>query len=197
MVGTLGAFTTLLALAVTGGQPCATCGHEHRGLFPPASEGGLFFRHHKETPRPLPASYVNKPAHPKHRNWVLPDGPGDGWGFPNGNPDVYGYADYGYHLPLGGDRTTDYFFPRQLSALPEQTFLPSYYNPYQQRGQRYIPYAGCGGDHPLGRTLPDALFTPVMPADEAKDGPPMTTVPTFSGRSDAPPSSNTFISPRP
>ena len=35
----------------------------------------------------------------------MPPGPGDGWGFPNNNPDHYGWIDYEDNLPLGADRT--------------------------------------------------------------------------------------------
>ena len=79
-----------------------------------------------------------------------PPGPGYGWGFPNGNPDGYGWCDHGDALPLGADRTAEYYFPRYFALPPDQMFLPTYYNPYMTRGQRYIAYAGCGGDHPAG-----------------------------------------------
>ena len=35
---------------------------------------------------------------------IVPPGPGNGWGFPNGNPDKYGWVNYGTDLPLGADR---------------------------------------------------------------------------------------------
>src|SRR5262249_9121141 len=79
---------------------------------------------------------------------VMPPGPGYGWGFPTGNPEGYGYVDYGPYLPLSADRTPDYSFPRYF-ALPAVQVMPgTYYNPYVTRGQRYTPYAGCGGWHP-------------------------------------------------
>src|SRR4051812_21132874 len=81
---------------------------------------------------------------------IMPPGPGYGWGFPNGNPDGYGYWDNGYLLPLGADRTSDYYFRRYYSIPADQMFLPNYYNPYMSRGQRYVSYAGCGGEHPAG-----------------------------------------------
>src|SRR5437764_1401640 len=82
--------------------------------------------------------------------WVMPPGPGYGWGFPNGNPDGYGWWDNGIYLPLGADRTSDYYFPRNITMPPDSMFLPTYYNAYESRGQRYIPYTNCGGDHPAG-----------------------------------------------
>src|SRR3954469_19944917 len=80
----------------------------------------------------------------------MPPGPGYGWGFPNGNPDGYGFWDAGVYLPLGADRTSDYFFRRYYSVPADQMFMASYYNPYVTRGQRYLSYAGCGGAHPAG-----------------------------------------------
>ena len=44
----------------------------------------------------------------------------------------------------------DYYFPRYLAVPPEQMFMQTYYNPFETRGQRYIPFAGAGGDHPAG-----------------------------------------------
>src|SRR3954469_25556925 len=79
---------------------------------------------------------------------ILPNGPGYGWGFPNGNPDGYGYVDYGTDLPLGANRTAEYYFPRYFAVPAVQAFFPTYYNPYFTRGQRYVPYAGAGGEHP-------------------------------------------------
>ena len=49
--------------------------------------------------------------------WILPPGPGDGWGFPNNNPDGYGWSDPGPFLPLGADRTAEYYF-RAISRCP-------------------------------------------------------------------------------
>ena len=56
--------------------------------------------------------------HPHHikEDHIVPPGPGVGWGFPNGDPDHYGWADYGVDLPLGSDRTPEYYFPRFLAV---------------------------------------------------------------------------------
>ncbi len=81
---------------------------------------------------------------------ILPPGPGVGWGFPNGAPDGYGWYSVGDRLPLGADRTPDYYFNRQYAIMPQQMFLPTYFNTYVMRGQRYIPYVNCGGAHPAG-----------------------------------------------
>ena len=67
---------------------------------------------------------------------ILPNGPGAGWGFPNGNPDGYGWFDTGDRLPLGGNRVAEYYFPRFNSVPPPQLMLQTYYNPYLTRGQR-------------------------------------------------------------
>lgn len=118
---------------------------------------------------------------------ILVPGPGPGWGFPNGNPDGYGWVDYGTALPLGANRTPDYFFPRNFAVLPEQVFYPQYYNPYVQRGQRYIPYTGGGGAHPNGGPPPASAWTPIYPDRETDNAQPLVDVPTFSGEVDAPP----------
>ncbi len=200
MSGTLTSLVLAVSMGSVGGL--FSSGEEsplHRHLFPPPEEGGFFFRHHDRTPQPLPAWYVQRQMEntPKHHGWVLPPGPGDGWGFTNGNPDGYGYADYGTYLPLGGDRNTRYFFPRYFSLLPEQCFLPSYYNPYEQRGQRYIPYAGCGRAHPFGGLPQASSETPVHPDQKAENAQPVVTPPTFTGRSEAPPTIGTMTSPTP
>ena len=98
-----------------------------------------------------------------HHDYILPPGPGDGWGFPNGFPDGYGWADYGPYLPLNADRTADYYFPRYYVVPPEQMFFPSFYNPYETRGQRYLPYVADGGAHPAGGA-PLGLGRPAGPA---------------------------------
>ena len=118
---------------------------------------------------------------------ILPPGPGDGWGFPNGNPDGYGWVDYGTFLPLGADRTVDYFFPRYYALLPEQLFMPSYYNPYVMRGQRYIAYTGCGGAHPFGGPAPASSVRSPKPYDSQVGAGPVVTPPNISGRVESPP----------
>ena len=137
------------------------------------STGGLFGRHS---------------AAPGGR--ILAPGPGMGYGFPNGNPDGYGWYDHGTALPLGADRTAEYFFPRYLSAPPDQLFFPTYYNPYVNRGQRYIPYAGCGGDHPMGGPPLGSASTPVHPYSSSAGSGPQIPLPNFSGRVEAPPISS-------
>jgi hypothetical protein len=118
---------------------------------------------------------------------IVADGPGDGWGFPNGNPDGYGWVDYGDALPLGANRTPEYYFPRYLATPPNQAFMPTYYNPYITRGQRYLPYAGCGGEHPAGGPPLVSALTPTHPYQETLGHGPQVVVPPFSGRIGAPP----------
>lgn len=128
-----------------------------------ATTGGLFHRH---TPG----------------GRILPPGPGPGWGFPNGQPDGYGYVDYGTYLPLGADRTAEYHFPRNF-ALPTLQLIPqTYWNPYVTNGQRYIPYVNCGGDHPAGRAPVGSAMLPVHPYDNIVGSRPVVTPPRFSGR---------------
>lgn len=119
--------------------------------------------------------------------FILPPGPGDGWGFPNGDRTNAGWYSPGDRLPLGADRTADYYFPRYFASPPEQMFLGTYYNPYVTRGQRYIPYAGAGGAHPAGGPPPDTAETPMYPYTSMDDSQPVTAVPTLEGRVDAPP----------
>jgi hypothetical protein len=118
--------------------------------------------------------------------YILPDGPGDGYGFPNGNPDGYGYVDYGIYLPLGANRTGEYFFPRFRAIPPNQMFLPQYYNPYLTRGQRFLPYSGMGGWHPAGGPPTASALTPVAPYREGLNSRPRGQIPAFTGRIEAP-----------
>jgi hypothetical protein len=112
---------------------------------------------------------------------------GYGPGFPNGNPDGYGYVDYGTHLPLGADRTADWYYQRQFAVPVDQMFMPTYYNPYIMRGQRYITYSGCGGHHPMGGPPLASAYTPVHPYNETVGTGPRVPVPPFTGRVEAPP----------
>ncbi len=134
-----------------------------------SSTGGLFDHHH-------------------HGGFITPPGPGYGWGFPNGNPDGYGWVDYGRTLPLGGDRTSDYFFRRVYAVPATQAFLPTYYNPYIMRGQRYLPFSGCGGAHPAGGPPTGLARTPYDPYEETiRNANPVVQPPQFTGRVEAPP----------
>ena len=134
-----------------------------------ASTGGLF---HKS---------------PQQGGHIMPPGPGAGWGFPNGQPDGYGWVDYGTNLPIHGDRSPDYFFPRNFALPPLQAVPSTYYNPYLTNGQRYLPWSGCGGDHPAGRWTSGSAELPVHPYDEIVGGRPVVTPPRFTGRVEAPP----------
>jgi hypothetical protein len=126
-------------------------------------------------------------SHYQHPGRILPPGPGAGWGFPNGNPDGYGWYDVGTSLPLGADRTPDYFFPRHLAVPAEQFFLPTYFNTYVTRGQRYIPYSGCGGAHPAGGPPQGSTASPIHPYLEGAGAVPEVRLPRFSGRVEASP----------
>lgn len=121
-----------------------------------------------------------------HTDHILPPGPGAGWGFPNGFPDGYGWADYGPYLPLNGDRNAEYFFPRYYVAPPEQLFLPTYYNPYVTRGQRYLPYVADGGAHPAGGAPISSAELPVRPYASMPGHTPAVAVPRLNGRTEAP-----------
>ena len=125
-------------------------------------------------------------AHNSENN-ILPPGPGNGWGYPNGNPDHYGWVDYGTNLPLGADRTAEYFFPRFLAIPPEQMFIQTYYDCYQTRGQRYIPYAGAGGEHPMGGPPEVSAEMPFAPFTSMRGSTPVISVPRLRGRVEAEP----------
>ncbi len=118
---------------------------------------------------------------------ILNNGPGAGWGFANGNPDGYGWFDHGTALPLGANRVAEYHFPRHLAVPANQLFFPTYYNAYTTRGQRFLPYAGCGGDHPAGGPPPASSDTPVHPYRESLGTQPLRPLPPFTGRVEAPP----------
>jgi hypothetical protein len=143
-----------------------------------SSTGGIFFN-----------------RNPNHL--VLPPQPGYGTGFPNGNPDGYGWVERGVMLPLTADRTPDYFFPRYMALPATQLWLPNYYNPYISRGQRFIPYAGCGGPHPASGPPTATAVESVHPYNETLNNQPRTAIPNFSGRVEAAPDTSTSTGLRP
>lgn len=120
-------------------------------------------------------------------NHVLPPQPGYGIGFENGNPDRYGYVEIGDRIPLSADRTPEYYFRRYGSIPTSQLFMPGYFNPYISRGQRFIPFAGCGGAHPMGGQPAASAMQPIHPYRETLNEAPRTTVPAFTGRVEATP----------
>ena len=120
-------------------------------------------------------------------NGVLPPQPGYGAGFANGNPDGYGWIDIGEHVPLTADRTPDYFFRRYNVIPATQLYFPGYYNPYISRGQRFLPFAGCGGPHPLSGPALQSAEEKVHPYNSTLGNIPQTLeAPTFTGRVEAP-----------
>ena len=54
--------------------------------------------------------------------YIVPPARATVGGFLNGNPDGYGWVDYGVYLPLGADRTAEYYFPRYFAIPPAQMF---------------------------------------------------------------------------
>lgn len=120
--------------------------------------------------------------------FILPNpGPGDGWGFPNGAPDGYGWYDPGITLPIREDRTTSYYFRRYMAAPPETMFLPNYYNPFVTRGQRYLPYVGMGGMHAAGGAPAGSAEMPITPYSDLTREVPSSMVPDFTGETQAAP----------
>jgi hypothetical protein len=157
-----------------------------------ASTGGLFARIHEGGHANDPGNRYAGTAgphathHPGGR--IMPDGPGNGWGFPNNNPDGYGWTDYSTYVPLGANRTVDYYMPRYWSLKPTQVFMATYYNPYVSRGQRYISYTGCGGHHPFGGApTASAEMSPEPYTQESELDTPVVQPPRFGGRVEAPP----------
>lgn len=132
-----------------------------------------------------------------HHDYILPPGPGAGWGFPNGFPDAYGWFDHSPYLPLNADRTAEYYFPRYYTAPPEQMFFPTYYNPYETRGQRYLPYVAGGGAHPAGGVPPGPSDLPKRPYAVMNGSRPYVAVPRLNGRAEAPfvPSGTSGLTP--
>src|SRR5262249_19585928 len=132
-----------------------------------------------------------------HHDYILPPGPGNGWGFPNGFPDGYGWAAYGPYLPLKADRTAQDFFPRHFAVPPPPTFLSAYYNPYETRGQRYLPYVADGGAHPAGGAPLSSSDLPVRPYASMPGRTPAAAVPRLNGRAEVPfvPSGTSGLTP--
>ena len=121
-------------------------------------------------------------------NHVLPPQPGYGVGFTNGNPDGYGWVDVNDRLPLTADRTPDYYFRRYNVVPATQLFFPGYYNPYITRGQRFLPFAGCGGPHPMSGQPKQSAEETVHPFNSTLGNTPQVSeAPTFTGRVEAPP----------
>jgi hypothetical protein len=133
-----------------------------------SSTGGIFFHRNPD-------------------NHVAPPLPGYGAGYPNGNPDGYGYVDHGTLLPLTADRTPEYYFPRYLAVPATQSYLPNYYNPYVSRGQRFLPFTGCGGPHPMSHAPQGSAMDEMHPYQETLNETPRVTAPRFSGRVEATP----------
>ncbi len=130
------------------------------------------------------------PHDPEPYLHILPDGPGDGWGFANGRPDGYGWFNHGTMLPLGANRTPEYYFPRYFAAVPAQMFPQTYYNCYETRGQRYIPFAEAGGEHPMGGPPLASSHLPVSPYTANPDNVPQVEVPQLNGVIEAAPLSS-------
>lgn len=158
--------TITLALALGGSGQCpdpAHCPHSHHPY------------------QPCQSTCAGSPG-----RWVMPPGPGDGWGFPNNNPDGYGWVDPGPLLPLGPDRTAEYYIPRYFTVPLDQAFMGTYYNPYINRGQRDLPYTGNGGCHPMGGPPLDTARTQIRPYSALSNDRPVVRVPKLNGRVEAP-----------
>ena len=139
--------------------------------------------------RPGPVGVTPGYAHHGHLDggFILPPGPGNGYGFPNGRPDGYGWYDPGDRLPIREDRTTSYYFRRYMSVPPQTLFMPTYYNPFVTRGQRFVPYIGCGGFHSAGGPPSGPANLPVTPYSDIAQSQPLQPVPAFSGEVQATP----------
>ena len=69
---------------------------------------------------------------------------------------------------------------------PEQIWFPTFYNPYETRGQRYLPYVADGGAHPAGGAPPGPADLPVRPYGSMPGRTPAVTVPRLNGRAESP-----------
>jgi hypothetical protein len=75
--------------------------------------------------------------------------------------------------------------------------MGTYYNPYVNRGQRYLPYTGNGGEHPMGGPPLASAMTPIRPYSSLSNTPPVIQVPRLNGRVESPwePSGKTGLTP--
>jgi hypothetical protein len=124
---------------------------------------------------------------PAPEGGILPPGPGLGWGFPNGNPDGYGFWDQGQKNAVCTGRTAEYYVQRYMMLPPQQLIFPQYFNPYVMRSQRYIPFTGCNGCHAFSAEISPTTLS-MKPYDE---GPSAQTkvvnLPRFNGVSETAP----------
>ena len=118
----------------------------------------------------------------------LGPGPGDGWGFPNGNPDGYGFWSQGHKLAICQGRTTEFYVQRYMMLPSCQLLFPQYFNPYVMRSQRFIPYTGCeGGCHPFSGTITPTTLS-MKPYDEGPvSNVPVVRMPRFVGVTESEP----------
>ena len=86
-----------------------------------------------------------------------------------------------------GDRTAEYYFPRYFAVPPEQMFLQTYYNPFETRGQRYLPYVGRRWCSPGGRRTAWAGRSAGLSLRGGERHHPRHAVPRLNGRSQAAP----------
>jgi hypothetical protein len=191
----LATLTIVLGLTVAGGPPS---GGAAGGIAPPPIPA------HPVAGMSVPAfspagqaiAHGHGPGHARGHmhghdsGFILPPGPGDGWGFPNGAPDGYGWYDPGIALPIREDRVTSYYFRRYMAVPAPSMFLPSYYNPFVTRGQRFIPYTGMGGHHAAGGPPTGSAMTQVTPYTDLTREAPRMAVPDFSGEVQSAPVNN-------
>ena len=79
-----------------------------------------------------------------------PPGPGSAGAFPTIIPIITDGSTTASTCRWGLTARPSITFPRYFAVPPDQMFIQTYYNPFETRGQRYIPYVGAGGDHPAG-----------------------------------------------
>lgn len=195
----ISSLTIALGLAVAGGPPYGgeTIAPPSYQAYPvgdmtvPAfSPAGQMIAHEAISPGHAVHGHAHAHGHGHDSGFILPPGPGDGWGFPNNAPDGYGWYDPGTSLPIREDRTTSYYFRRYMAVPAPSMFLPSYYNPFVTRGQRYIPYTGMGGFHAAGGAPTGSAMTQVTPYTNLTREAPAMPVPDFSGEVQSAPVNN-------
>ena len=104
-------------------------------------------------------------------------------------PDGYGWVDFGDKLPLTADRVARLLTSPAIGrSRRHRCSCRTYYNPYISRGQRFMPYTGCGGPHPMSgaaRVLGRRGRPPVHQGT-LNNVPQTPEAPTFTGKVEAP-----------
>ena len=95
-------------------------------------------------------------------------------------------SDYGVDLPLGADRTAEYYLPTLLRCSSGSDVYSDVLQPIRDARPALYSLLGAGGDHPAGGPPTGSAALPVTPyADEPNT--PVVRVPRLSGSVEAGP----------